>query len=623
MYSARNYSCSTEDLFSPLDREVIISTNFDIGSSEEGQHARPKYKMPYPPPQAPRKVSIPRKPVPVYDRIQSTSDSELSLDITTSLKIEKELEVKVNRGWRFYGTFACLAILNLICAIDATILAVALPTIATSLKGTTAIQAFWCGTSFLLCSTVFQPTWASFSHIIGRKSVLLTALFLFFVGTIVASVANNVGELLVGRSIQGVGGGGLVGLTYVILADLVTLRERGKWMSVISLQWAIGSVLGPVIGGTFAEKTTWRWIFWINIPFCVIAATGIPFCLRLQKRDGSVWDRLRAFDFFGSFIFIAATTSFLIPLTWGGVMYDWSSWRVLAPLILGFFGVVGFVLYSTYISSEPLIRRSLFNSPTAITAYAGTLIHGILVWSLLYYMPLYFEVAKDYTPVYSGIAIFPFTFTVAPAAVVVGLIIAKTGRYRPSIWVGWFLTTFGMGLLIYLQQSTNVPSWIFLSLVAGTGTGMLFSAQGFAAQASASNADLPFAGAMYSFFRAFGQTFGVAISGVIFQNTFKRKILNTAYSSFAEEWSRDSSSLVQVVKAWSREGEEGVMREVVVKAYVDSLRIIWIVMCAFAGLMFIASVLWIKEISLERELETEQGFRYDAKNASGDEEQSS
>jgi hypothetical protein len=114
-------------------------------------------------------------------------------------------------------------------------------------------------------------------------------------------------------------------------------------------------------------------------------------------------------------------------------MYDWSSWRTLVPMFLGVFGLIGFIVYSVYLSSEPLIRRSLFNSPTAITAYAGTLIHGIIVWSLLYYMPLYFEVAKDYSPVMSGVSIFPFTFTVAPAAVAVGLVIAKTGRYRPSI----------------------------------------------------------------------------------------------------------------------------------------------------------------------------------------------
>jgi MFS family permease len=292
-------------------------------------------------------------------------------------------------------------------------------------------------------------------------------------------------------------------------------------------------------------------------------------------------------------------------------MYDWSSWQTLVPLILGVFGLIGFTIYSLNISTEPLIRHTLFNSPTAIVAYIGTLVQGLIVWSLLYYMPLYFEVAKNYSPITSGVAIFPFTFTVAPAAVVVGLIITKTGRYRPSLWIGWFLTTFGMGLLISLQQSTNIPSWIFLSLIAGIGLGMLFSAQGFAAQASASSDDLPFAGAMYSFFRAFGQTLGVALSGVIFQNVFKKKILATTYSTFADNWSRDATSFVQVVKAWSDIGEEGLMKEAVIMVYVESLQIVWCVMCALAGGASIASLVWTREISLERELETEQGFRYD------------
>jgi hypothetical protein len=175
-----------------------------------------------------------------------------------------------------------------------------------------------------------------------------------------------------------------------------------------------------------------------------------------------------------------------------------------------------------------------------------------------------------------------------------------------------------MGLLIYLQKSTNIPSWIFLSLVAGTGTGMLFSAQAFAAQVSASNADLAFAGALYSFFRAFGQTFGVAISGAIFQNTLKRKIEATAYSMYAGEWSRNASALVEIIKGWSTEGEEGVMREIVVTAYVDSLRNVWIVMCVLAGLMFIANLIWTDELSLDRELETEQGFIHDLKKEEDD-----
>jgi hypothetical protein len=165
-----------------------------------------------------------------------------------------------------------------------------------------------------------------------------------------------------------------------------------------------------------------------------------------------------------------------------------------------------------------------------------------------------------------------------------------------------------MGLLIYLEQSTNTATWIFLTLVGGIGTGILFSAQGFAAQAPASDGDLPFAAAMYSFHRAFGQTLGVAISGVVFQNTFKKCIQTTLYSSFADEWSRNASAFVHIVKMWSHEGEEGLMREVAINADVESLRRVWIVMCGLGGLAFISSLIGITEISLERELATEQGF---------------
>lgn len=147
--------------------------------------------------------------------------------------------------------------------------------------------------------------------------MLLVSLGTFTVGAIIASVANNSAMLLVGRSIQGIGGGGLVALTYVIVTDLVTLRERGKWFALISLQWAIGSVLGPVIGGAFAEKSNWRWIFWLNFPFCVIAFIAIPVCLRLTHKVGSILEKLRNFDWFGSLLFISSLTSFLIPVTWG------------------------------------------------------------------------------------------------------------------------------------------------------------------------------------------------------------------------------------------------------------------------------------------------------------------
>lgn len=180
-------------------------------------------------------------------------------------------------------------------------------------------------------------------------------------------------------------------------------------------------------------KTTWRWIFWFNLPFCVIAAVLIPVCLRLAPREGSTWTKLKNFDFVSSFLFVASMTSFIIPITWGGIQYEWSSWRTLVPLFLGLAGLLGFVLYSAYVPAQPLIRRSLFQSSTSFVAYLSSVAHGIILWSLLYYIPLYFEAVKNKSAIASGVALFPATFTSAPAAIIVGIIITKTGRYRPSI----------------------------------------------------------------------------------------------------------------------------------------------------------------------------------------------
>ncbi|KAI9744502.1 MAG: hypothetical protein M1818_002031 [Claussenomyces sp. TS43310] len=509
-------------------------------------------------------------------------------------------------GWRFLAAFASLCLINLVCAIDATILVNVISS-PSHLNGT-AIEAFWAGTSFLLTSTVFQPTWASLSHIVGRKPILLVALVFFTVGSIICTAASGFLDLLVGRSIQGIGGGGMVALTYIIVSDMIDLRSRGKWFGYISLQWAIGSISGPVLGGAFVEDLGWRAIFILNFPFIAIAFVSIPVFLRLNHKVGSIMKKLRSVDWLGSFLFVSSLTSFLIPLTWGGIMYDWSSWRTLCPLLFGIAGLAGFMMYSRYLSADPLIRGSIFSTATAKSGYAGTVIHGIITWSLLYYMPLYYGAVQSYGPVTSGVAMFPLTCTTAPAAVIVGLVIAKTGRYRPSIYVGWSLTTLGMGLNIILKDHSTVVQWIFITLVPGTGLGILYSAQSFAVQAGSSNADLPFAAAMYSFFRSLGQTFGVALGGVIFQNMLKNKLLEDPLLAVnADTWARDASMLSSTVREMS---DSNPIKARLINAYVESLRVVWISMCALAALGLLLSVLFIRDISLDRVLETDQGFRH-------------
>ena len=289
----------------------------------------------------------------------------------------------------------------------------------------------------------------------------------------------------------------------------------------------------------------------------------------------------------------------------GGVSYAWSSWRTLVPLILGTFGLVGFVLFEEYVATEPLIRTVVFKNRTAAVTYAGTFLQGMILWTLLYYLPLYFEAVKGQTPTLSGISVFPETFTVAPAAVVVGILITKTGRYRWAIWAGWVLTVLGSGLLYLMDVHTSTVKWVFLTLVSGIGLGMLFPSMTFAIQASSTNADLAFAISMFAFFRAFGQAVGVAVGGTIFQNQMKIKLL--AYpdlASKADQYSRDATSLVQIIKGM----QDGAMKLQLQQSYADSLKTVWVTMCGLSALGLALSLL-TKELDLNRPLETEQGIR--------------
>ena len=314
--------------------------------------------------------------------------------------------------------------------------------------------------------------------------------------------------------------------------------------------------------------------------------------------------QLRRIDWVGSVLFIGSTTSFLIPITWGGVTYAWNSWRTLVPLTVGIAGLISFIIFEEYFAKEPLIPLTIFKTRTAAVSYLGTVIHGMILWCLLYYLPLYYEAVKGQTPIMSGVSLFPQTFTVAPASVVVGFLVSKTGRYRWAVWSGWVLTTTGTGVLYLLDVHTATVEWVFLNLVSGVGTGMLFAGMAFAIQASATNKDLAFAVAMFSFFRAFGQALGVAVGGTVFQNQIKKQLLKyPALAPLADEYSRDAAALVQIIK----DVEIGAVKAQLVQSYADALKVVWVTLCGLSGVAMVASV-WTKGLGLDRPLETEQGF---------------
>lgn len=308
---------------------------------------------------------------------------------------------------------------------------------------------------------------------------------------------------------------------------------------------------------------------------------------------------MRKIDFVGIAIFIPSSASFLIPLTWGGVLYPWDSWHTLAPLIIGLVGLFAFAIYEWRVARYPMIPPAIFHNRTALISFAGYAVVGLLVWCCLYFLPLYYEAVKGFKPIMSGIALFPETLTVAPSGVIVGLLISRTGRYYWAVCTGWCLSTVGMGLLCLLKANTGTVTWIFLNLVPGVGIGMVLPSVALAVQASATSENLAIAVATSTSFRGFGQSIGVAIGGVIFQNQMKSNLQHyPGLQSLADEYSGDAASMVEVIR-----GMHGHVKGDLQQAYADSLRIVWAFCCGISGVIFIVS-LFTQSFDLNRTLTT-------------------
>ena len=479
--------------------------------------------------------------------------------------------------------------------------------------GGTAIEAFWAGTSFLLASTVSQLTFGSLSQTFGRKSLILIAIVFFAVGSIITAAAGGFTVLLVGRSIQGAGGGAIMTLVEILITDLVPLRHRGQWFGYQSVVAAVGTAVGPIVGGGFTDSIGWEWIFWINVPLCGLGFAAVVAFLKLHKVPGAFTAKLVRFDWPGVVLLTASLTSFLVAISWGNIVFPWSSWQSIVPMAVGLCGILAFIFYEAYVPAEPLVRLRILRHRTAVVSYLGTVIHGTVTWCLMYYIPLYYQCVLDFSPTMSGVAMFPETFTVAPASAIVGVLISRWGTFRWAIWSAWATTVLGFGLLYMLGPKTETWEWILINLVPGIGLGMLYSSLAYGILTSAEEKDAAYAASMYIFSRALGQSIGVAAGGVILQSQLEEKL--SAYPELAgraTSLAKEASALVEYVKSLEHGSSE---RTMIVKAYAQSLSAIWAIMAGLASVGLLTSTL-TRALTVDRSQETDQGFRYETEKSS-------
>ncbi|KAJ1717932.1 hypothetical protein LPJ61_007033, partial [Coemansia biformis] len=318
-----------------------------------------------------------------------------------------------------------LDILMFIAALDSTIVATTYVPIGNKLDALDLAE--WIITSYLITVTAFQPLYGSISDLVGRVEAIVFAIIVFLLGSILCAVSTTMPMLIAGRAVQGIGGAGLISLAMIVIADIMNERQRGKYVGIFAGTYGIGSAIAPLIGGAIVQNTKWPIIFWINIPFCVVALVMIVMLLRIPRPRGGLKEKLVRIDFGGALLSIVGIVLLLLGLSWGGREYEWSSLQVICMLVSGSVVLVLFVLYEWRVPVAPIVPLRLFQVQNVVCASVCSTIYGFAINGALMFIPQWAQVVRDATPVVSGAYLIPYCVGMIVASIAAGVLLNKFG----------------------------------------------------------------------------------------------------------------------------------------------------------------------------------------------------
>ncbi|KAJ7075851.1 Mfs1.2 [Mycena belliarum] len=431
-------------------------------------------------------------------------------------------EKKYYNNLAFWLVILGLNMSSFLALLEGTIISNALPTIVNSLNGQDYV---WVGSAYNLAAATFMPSTGVLAQMFGRKAVLITSLAIFSLGCALCGAAQTMAMLIGGRVVQGMGGAGILSTCTIIISDIVPLSDRGVYNGLLQLTWCLASGIGPVVGGTLAEKGQWRWIFYLNLPIAPVSGLLVIAFLNLKVPRRTWHECWQQFDALGNILVISGSSVFAIGLTWGGSPnFPWDSASVIAPLCIGGVTLVAFMVYEYQWSPCPMIPVKLMLNRTTLSGYLQVMIFPIPFLSLVYYLPVYLQACKGLSPTRSGVVLFGVAFSTPPIAVLSGILITLTKRYRPQLWLGWVISIVGLVLMGTTRIDTPLRTFIGFEILAGAGFGIIFSSTYFPVLAPLPVTSAAQALAFYAFLRQFFQIWGITVGGVILQNTLPKHL---------------------------------------------------------------------------------------------------
>jgi EmrB/QacA subfamily drug resistance transporter len=475
--------------------------------------------------------------------------------------------------------------------LSSTVVSNALPRILHELHGGQSAYT-WVVTATLLTTTASTPLWGKLADLMSKKLLMQLAIVVFIAASVVAGASQSVGMLIACRAVQGIGAGGILALTQVIMAAMVSPRERGRYSGYLGATFAVATIAGPLVGGVIVDTSWlgWRWCFYVSVPFAAAALVVLQRTLHLT----TVRRELRV-DYLGAALIAGGVSVLLIWVSLAGQQFAWGSRSSAAFVVIG----VLLLALATVVelrASEPIIPLPLFRHRTVTLATAAGLFVGVAMFGATIFLSQYFQISRGETPTASGLRTMPMILGLAIASLVVGRLVSRTGRWKRYLLAGSLTATLGFGLLGTIDSRTSfVLIAVYMALV-GIGLGMIMQNLVLCVQNTVPGAQLGAATATVSFFRSLGGAVGVSALGAVLAHRVSERVLSGLSDlGLSAAQLGGSGTAIPDVSTLPRP-----VAAVVERAYGQGVGLVFLVATPLMFLAFLA-ITGIKEVPLRQE----------------------